>query len=194
MLFLFIFLHIFPGMNKFPFNENDFLSRLIKQENCSSPQCTFLSVYVLKKGCLRIHQRSVVKILITLLIKQQFHATYWLIINIFLRSVIGRKNLINISMEYDISKHNYQGSNTCTVTFILNSSFHCVIITFTIYIWIVTGLFNEFFSAIIWSNEMEFFFYPALTLAPMFAKFSNAFKLVHKNKKNSRANSINLLF
>ena len=47
------------------------------------PKCSFLEY----AQCIR---RSVVRVLITLLIKQQFSATYLLLINIRLRSVIGR--------------------------------------------------------------------------------------------------------
>ena len=48
LLFLFIFLHIFPGMNKFPFNENDFLCRLIKFYPMYLPKCLFLEKAMFK--------------------------------------------------------------------------------------------------------------------------------------------------
>ena len=47
-------------------------------------------VYPLNTRSTKILQRSVVKALITLLMKQYFYATEWLVVNLCLRSVIGR--------------------------------------------------------------------------------------------------------
>ena len=47
-------------------------------------------VYPLNTRSIKILQRIVVKALITLLMKQYFYAKEWLVVNICLRSVIGR--------------------------------------------------------------------------------------------------------
>ena len=83
-------LTILPWITKFLFTDNIFLPRLIKKESCRSSHCIFQGVYALNMRSIKILQRSVVKVLITLLTKQYFYATYWLVINKCLRSVIGR--------------------------------------------------------------------------------------------------------
>ena len=62
--------HMFPWMNKFLFTENSFLPRLIKQESSWSSHYIFQSVYALNTRSIKLHRRSVVKVLIMLLIKQ----------------------------------------------------------------------------------------------------------------------------
>ena len=57
-------------MSKFRFTENNFLPRLIKQGNCRSSHCIFQSVYALNTRSIKILRRSVIKVLITPLIKQ----------------------------------------------------------------------------------------------------------------------------
>ena len=71
--YFFLFSYMFSWMNKFLFTENMFLPRIIKQESC---RCIFQGVYALNTGSIKILQKGVVKVLITLLIKQYFYATY----------------------------------------------------------------------------------------------------------------------
>ena len=59
-------------MNKFLFTENNFLPRFIKQESYSSPHCIFQRVYALNTCSIKILRRIVVKVLITLLINNNF--------------------------------------------------------------------------------------------------------------------------
>ena len=68
--FFFLPSHMFPWMNKFLFTEKNFLLRLIKQEGCRSSYCIFRSVYALNTCSIKLLQRSGVKVLIMLLIKQ----------------------------------------------------------------------------------------------------------------------------
>ena len=56
-------------MNKFPFTGNNFLPRAITKESYSSLHCVFQTVFALNTCSIEIHRRSVVKVLITLLIK-----------------------------------------------------------------------------------------------------------------------------
>ena len=81
---------MFLWKNMFLFIENDFLFRLIKQESYRFLYCIFQSIYTLNAHSIKILGRSFVKALITLLIKQLFHAKEWLVINMCLRSAIGR--------------------------------------------------------------------------------------------------------
>ena len=81
---------MFLWKNMFLFIENDFLFRLIKQESYRFLYCIFQSIYTLNTHSIKTLGRSFVKALITLLIKQLFHAKEWLVINICLRSAIGR--------------------------------------------------------------------------------------------------------
>ena len=57
-------------MNEFPFTENNFLPRLIKQESCRSWHCILQSAYALNTRSIKLLRRSVIKALIMLLIKQ----------------------------------------------------------------------------------------------------------------------------
>ena len=75
-------------MNKFRLTENDFLPRLIKQESYRSSHCIFQSVYALNTRSIKTLRRIIVKVLITLLIKQQFYVPYWLATNKCLKSAI----------------------------------------------------------------------------------------------------------
>ena len=59
-------------MNKFLFTENNFLPRFIKQESYSSPHCILQRVYALNTCSIKILRRIVVKVLITLLINNNF--------------------------------------------------------------------------------------------------------------------------
>ena len=70
LLFLFLLSHIFPWVNKFLSTEDSFLPRLTKQESYSSSHCIFQSVYALNTRSIKIYRSSVVKVIITLLIKQ----------------------------------------------------------------------------------------------------------------------------
>ena len=55
---------MFPWINNFLFTENNFLPPLIKQGSYSSPHYIFRSVYGLNTCKIKIHRRSVVKVLI----------------------------------------------------------------------------------------------------------------------------------
>ena len=68
--------------------KNIYITCLIKQESFRFSHCIFQSVYVLNTPSIKILRKSVVRVLITLLVKQWFR-TYWLVINIWLRSIIG---------------------------------------------------------------------------------------------------------
>ena len=81
---------MFLWKNMFLFIENNFLFRLIKQGSYRFLYCIFQSIYTLNTHSIKILGRSFVKALITLLIKQLFHAKEWLVINMCLRSAIGR--------------------------------------------------------------------------------------------------------
>ena len=63
-------IQMFPWMNKVLFTENNFLPRLIIQESFRSSHCIFQRVYTLNTRSINILRRSIVKVLITLLIKQ----------------------------------------------------------------------------------------------------------------------------
>ena len=67
--FLFLLPHMLSWMTKFLFTENNLLPRLIKQESYSSLHCIFQSAYALTRST-KILRRNVVRVLITLLIKQ----------------------------------------------------------------------------------------------------------------------------
>ena len=62
--------YMFSWMNKFIFTENNFLPRLIKEESYRSLHCIFYSAYSLNMRSIKILAKSVVKVLITLLIKE----------------------------------------------------------------------------------------------------------------------------
>ena len=69
--YFFFYFHMcsLEWLNSF-FTENNFLPHLIEQESYSSPHCIFQSVYTLNTSTTKILRRSVVRVLITLLIKQ----------------------------------------------------------------------------------------------------------------------------
>ena len=50
----FLLSHMFLWMNNFLFTENNFLPRLIKQENYSCPHCIFQSDYALNTRSIKI--------------------------------------------------------------------------------------------------------------------------------------------
>ena len=66
----FLTLTYVPWINEFLFTEDNYLSRLINQESYSSQHCIFQGVYALNTRSINIHQRSNIKVFITLLIKQ----------------------------------------------------------------------------------------------------------------------------
>ena len=66
------------------------MKELMKQESCRSSHRIFQSFEVSNTHSIKILRRSVIKLLIMLLIKQSFVVAYWLVINICLKSVIGR--------------------------------------------------------------------------------------------------------
>ena len=68
--FLFLLSHMFPWMNKFLITENMFLPRLVRYEGCRSLHCIFQNFQALNTRSTRVLRMSVVKVLITLLIKQ----------------------------------------------------------------------------------------------------------------------------
>ena len=68
----FFYSHICFVSLDFLFTENNLFPRLIKQESCRSSQI----VYALNMRSIKILQRYVLKVLFTLLTKQQFYATY----------------------------------------------------------------------------------------------------------------------
>ena len=121
-------------MNKFLFTETFFPS-FNKKESNSLLHCVFYSVFALKSRSIKT-QRSVAKVLITLLIKQ-FYQAHWLVINICLKSVVGRKDF-----ETNIHQHKYSSNKTCAVIFILIFSFHRVILIFVLLITCLGGRFE----------------------------------------------------
>ena len=68
----FLTLTYVPWINEFLFTEDNSLSHLIKQESYSSQHCIFQSGYAFNTRSIKIHQRSNVKVFITLLIKNNF--------------------------------------------------------------------------------------------------------------------------
>ena len=78
---LFLLLDMFPWMNKFLITEKIFLPCLTKQEIFRSSHCIFQSFSAMNTHSIKIVRRSVVKVLITLLIKQEFVATCGLVFN-----------------------------------------------------------------------------------------------------------------
>ena len=90
------------------FHGKNFTPRSIKKESYRYPHCIFQSVFSLNTRSVKSHWASVIKnytvIKITLLIKQQFYAAHSLVLNICLRSVIGRKDLINKCPQMEMSK------------------------------------------------------------------------------------------
>ena len=70
LLFLFLLSHMFLCMNKFFFTENNFLSCLITQGSYSFPHCVFQSVYSLNTRSTKILRRNIIRVSVTLIIKQ----------------------------------------------------------------------------------------------------------------------------
>ena len=91
-----------------PFHGKNFAPRSIKKESYRYPHCIFQSVFALNTRSVKSHSARVIKdytvIKITLLIKRQFYAAHSLVLNICLRSVIGRKYLINKYPETEMSQ------------------------------------------------------------------------------------------
>ena len=73
VLFPFLFLHLFIWMNKFLFPENNFLPRLVKKESYRSSHYIYVIVSALNTRSIKTHRRGS-KVLIMLLIEQQFDA------------------------------------------------------------------------------------------------------------------------
>ena len=76
-----------------------FLPSLIREEGYNSLHCIFQSEFVLNTRSIKIHRRSNIKVLITLLLEKEFlHAAHLLVNDICLRSVIGRHGLTNVNI------------------------------------------------------------------------------------------------
>ena len=123
LLFLFFnFTFIYGPLDKqILFYRKQFSPSFTKKEKLK-----FSALYLSKCFCLASHRRSVMDVLTTVLIKQRFYVAHWLVIKMFLKGVIGWKDLTNIN------RRKCQSSNTCEVMLVLTFSFHRVIMIFTL--------------------------------------------------------------